>query len=37
MSMSLDKALLEEVALVKVGINEAFIEKDWFVTQQDIG
>lgn len=33
MSMFLDKALLEEVALVKVGINEAFIEKDWFVTK----
>lgn len=33
MSMSLDKALLEEVALVKVGINEAFVEKDWFVTK----
>ena len=33
MSMSLDRSLLEEVALVKNGINEAFIEKDWFVTQ----
>ena len=33
MSMSLDRALLAEVALVKVGIKEAFIEKDWFVTQ----
>lgn len=33
MSISLDKTLLEEVALVKVGINEAFIEKDWFVTK----
>lgn len=33
MSASLDKSLLEEVALIKSGINEAFIEKDWFVTQ----
>lgn len=33
MSMSLDKLLLEEIALVKSGISEAFIEKDWFVTQ----
>lgn len=27
-----DKALIEEVALEK-GINPAFIEKDWYVTQ----
>lgn len=33
MSMSLDRTLLEEVALVKIGISEAFIEKDWFVTK----
>ena len=33
MSMVLDKSLLQEVALVKSGISEAFIEKDWFVTQ----
>ena len=33
MSVPLDKSLLEEVALIKSGINEAFIEKDWFVTQ----
>ena len=33
MSMSLDRILLEEVALVKIGISEAFIEKDWFVTK----
>ena len=33
MNKSLDKSLLEEVALVKSGISEAFIEKDWFVTQ----
>jgi predicted nucleotidyltransferase component of viral defense system len=33
MSMSLDKSLLEEVALEKGTIEEAFIEKDWFVTQ----
>lgn len=33
MSMFLDRALLEEVALVKAGIKESFIEKDWFVTQ----
>lgn len=31
--MFLDKSLLQEVALVKSGINEAFIEKDWFVTK----
>lgn len=31
--MSLDKSLLEEVALEKGTIEEAFIEKDWFVTQ----
>lgn len=33
MSMSLSIELLEEVALVKSGISEAFIEKDWFVTK----
>lgn len=33
MSAPLDKSLLEEVALIKSGINEAFIEKDWFVTK----
>lgn len=33
MSMSLDSALLAEVALVKAGIKEAFIEKDCFATQ----
>ncbi len=27
-----DKTLIEEVALVR-GINEAFIEKDWYATQ----
>ena len=31
--LSLDKSLLEEVALEKGTIEEAFIEKDWFVTQ----
>ena len=33
MNAPLDKSLLEEVALLKSSINEAFIEKDWFVTQ----
>lgn len=33
MSMYLDRDLLEEVALVKSNTNEAFIEKDWFVTK----
>lgn len=32
MSTIPDKALIEEVALVK-GISEAFIEKDWYATQ----
>lgn len=32
MSMSLNRALIEEVALVK-NISEGFIEKDWYVTQ----
>ncbi|GAA4410393.1 hypothetical protein GCM10023187_34910 [Nibrella viscosa] len=30
--MSLDRALVEEVAL-NIGISEAFVEKDWHVTQ----
>lgn len=33
MNAPLDKFLLEEVALLKSGIDEAFIEKDWFVTK----
>lgn len=33
MSMSLNQSILEEVALEKGTIEEAFIEKDWFVTQ----
>lgn len=32
MSMSPDRATLEEVAL-EMGISEAFVEKDWFVTK----
>ena len=33
MSTCLERELLEEVSLVLPGISEAFIEKDWFVTQ----
>lgn len=33
MNAPLDKFLLEEVTLLKPDIDEAFIEKDWFVTQ----
>jgi len=33
MNISLDKKLLEEATLLKPGIKEAFVEKDWFVTK----
>lgn len=33
MNIFLDKELLKEVTLLKPGIKEAFVEKDWFVTK----